>query len=64
MQIVSASSAVKMERNLLHTKLVDEELIIIPPAPPRYTIEDYALDTRQKNRISEDQQMLADRVLQ
>lgn len=53
-----------MERNILGNKLVNENLVILPPAPPRYTIEDYVFDARQKNRVSEDQQMLADRVLQ
>lgn len=52
-----------MERNILSSKLINENLVIVPPAPPRYTIEDYVQDIRQKNRVSEDQQMLADRVL-
>lgn len=54
----------KMDRNVLHTNLIKENLVIVPTAPPRYTITDYAFDARQKNRVSEDQQSLADRVLQ
>lgn len=52
-----------MDRNILSNNLVNENLVIVPPAPPRYTTNDYKFDSRQKNRISEDQQMLADRIL-
>lgn len=52
-----------MDRNVLSCHLASENLAIVSPAPPRFTIDDYVLDARQKNRISQDQQMLADRVL-
>lgn len=52
-----------MDRSVLGRNLVEENLVIVPIAPPRYTIEDCNFDVRQKNRVSEDQQMLADRVL-
>lgn len=54
----------KMERKVLSCNLVNENLVIVPPMPQRYTIEDYVLDARQKNRVSQDQQILADRVLE
>ena len=53
-----------MDRKVLGRKLVDENLVIVPAAPARYTKADYVFDARQKNRVSEDQQMLADRILQ
>lgn len=52
-----------MDRNVLHTNLIRENLVIVPTAPPRYTIFDYKFDTRQRDRVSDDQQLLADRVL-
>lgn len=36
---------------------------IIPKIPTRCTVEEYGLVTKQKNRFSEDQQKLADRIL-
>lgn len=52
-----------MDRAVLSCRLASENLAVVSPAPPRFTIDDYVLDARQKNRVSEDQQMLADRVL-
>lgn len=53
-----------MDRKVLSCDLVNQNLVIVPPMPMRYTIEDYVLDTRQKNRVSQDQQILADRLLE
>lgn len=52
-----------MERGILSTTLASENLAAVPPSPVRYTIEDFVLNSRQQNRVSEDQQQLADRVL-
>lgn len=52
-----------MDRQLLGKNLLNENLVAMPLAPRRFTIDDYAFDARQKNRISEDQQILADRIL-
>lgn len=48
---------------MLGNRLVDENLLIVPPAPPRITIDDWNFNNRQKNRVSEDQQQLANRIL-
>lgn len=48
---------------MLGNNLSEQNLLIVPNAPPRYTNDDWNFNNSQKNRVSEDQQMLANRIL-
>lgn len=51
------------EQMLLVKPLINENLVLVPPAQSKFTVIDHNFDARQKKRVSEDQQILADRVL-
>lgn len=53
----------KEEQMLLIKPLINENLVLVPPAPSKFTVGDHHFDAKQKKRVSEDQQILADRVL-
>lgn len=53
----------KEEQMLLIKPLISENLVLVPPAHTKFTVVDHHFDGRQKKRVSEDQQILADRVL-
>ncbi len=53
----------KEEQMLLIKPLINEHLVLVPPAQSKFTVVDHHYDARQKKRVSEDQQILADRVL-
>lgn len=53
----------KEEQMLLIKPLINENLVLVPPAPSKFTVVDHHFDAKQKKRVSEDQQILADRVL-
>lgn len=44
----------------IHTKLVEHALVAVPPPPSRFTLENWHLNNRFRNRICLDQQKLAD----
>lgn len=44
----------------IHTKLVEQALVAVPPPPSRFTLENWHLNNRYRNRICLDQQKLAD----
>lgn len=45
------------------TKLVDYALVAVPPPPARFTLSEWHLNNRYRNRICLDQQKLADSVI-
>lgn len=45
------------------TSLATKALIIVPPPPARFTLDEWYLNNRVRNRATLDQQQLADRVL-
>lgn len=53
----------KEEQMLLIKPLINENLVIVPPPSSKFTVVDHNFDARQKKRVAEDQQILADRVL-
>ncbi|KAJ8984710.1 hypothetical protein NQ317_004971 [Molorchus minor] len=50
-----------MER--IHTKFVHLPLVAVPPPPPRFTLDEWHLNNRFRNRTCLDQERLADSVL-
>lgn len=48
---------------LMVKPLINENLVLVPPTQSKFTVVDHNFDARQKKRVSEDQQILADRVL-
>lgn len=45
------------------TNLVNKHLVIVPPPPARFSLNEWYLNNRTRYRCAEDQQQLADRVL-
>lgn len=53
----------RKEQMLFIKPLINENLVLVPPSQSKFTVVDHNFDARQKKRVSEDQQILADRVL-
>ncbi|CAH0555798.1 unnamed protein product [Brassicogethes aeneus] len=51
-----------MSMNKIHTKLKDNACIVFPPPPSRFTLAEWHLQNKFRNRICFDQQTLADSV--
>lgn len=51
------------EQMLFIKPLINENLVLVPPSQSKFTVVDHNFDATQKKRVSEDQQILADRVL-
>ncbi|XP_023021555.1 tektin C [Leptinotarsa decemlineata] len=47
----------------LRTKLADKALVAIPPPPSKFTLSEWYLNNRYRNRICLDQQKLADSII-
>ncbi|XP_050304973.1 tektin-1 [Anthonomus grandis grandis] len=47
----------------IHTQLKQQHLVIIPPPPARYTLTEWSLNNRYRDRCCLDQQKLADSIL-
>lgn len=45
------------------TRLSRETLVAVPPPPPRFTLSEWYLNNREKYRLSEDSQQLAEKIL-
>ncbi|KAL1491392.1 hypothetical protein ABEB36_011996 [Hypothenemus hampei] len=51
------------KKNNIHTNLKRERLVIIAPPPSRYTLTEWSLNNRHRDRCCLDQQKLADSIL-
>ncbi|KAJ8943709.1 hypothetical protein NQ314_009682 [Rhamnusium bicolor] len=47
----------------IHTKLKNYALVVVPPPPARFTLSEWNLNNRYRNRICLDQQKLADSII-
>ncbi|XP_067011014.1 tektin-1 [Anabrus simplex] len=52
-----------MERSFLGNLSLTGAMLAVPPPPPRFTLSEWYLSTRQRYRTAEDQHQLAERIM-